>query len=531
MTGKYNAPTTLPQQCNTTAAPLLQHNCPLPHPVAACQREPPRLALPPPPPPRADPSCTPPCLARAAAPFAALGTSPPAKPCWITSAPCRPLLPWTNPACGTVVERGRSARRHIPGLGGMQYAKEVLERAKEKLAQQVQRAPSLQDQGQLRSASSLGSSLQVTSTTPSSIQSLDARVARFKQELLGSAINLHSLGRLSYHGIPDRDNLRATVWKLLLGYLPPVPDQWAEALARRRTQYHVFCDVSRREGVCVGGGMGDGRNSGWRWRHWGWQRYPGFRAGYQCAQAQADADASLPPPPQSISATVPSTCLRVVYASQLQLHAMCALCSSCMHVSRARHLSALPCCTDMYASTCRCRCAARPCPPPRTSACLRRAIPACCVLECACLVRTPCPASPPSLAYLTAHTCTQELIVDPKREEQPLFQPDGMLLPPPEAITVPVRHGRGHPQHPAVLDDESLWQLAARRCRHTHAHTHTDAAGLRCPGRGKGGGSWTRSGACIRQLPGHLFPCAAPWPCPCQCTPLPAHPPPLHAFE
>eukprot|EP00775_Hariotina_reticulata_P013962 gene13962-14076_t len=50
---------------------------------------------------------------------------------------------------------------------------------------------------------------------------VEARVSRFKQELLASRINLHELRRLAFQGIPDKDGLRAMTWKLLLGYLPP----------------------------------------------------------------------------------------------------------------------------------------------------------------------------------------------------------------------------------------------------------------------------------------------------------------------
>ncbi|KAL6760277.1 RabGAP/TBC protein [Haematococcus lacustris] len=71
--------------------------------------------------------------------------------------------------------------------------------------------------------------------------STEARVQRFKQELQASHINIHSLKRLAMLGIPEHANLRATVWKVLLGYLPPSPDEWSATLARRRTQYHVFC--------------------------------------------------------------------------------------------------------------------------------------------------------------------------------------------------------------------------------------------------------------------------------------------------
>ncbi len=31
--------------------------------------------------------------------------------------------------------------------------------------------------------------------------------------------------------------------QLLLGYLPPSPEDWHRDLAKKRTQYHLFCDV------------------------------------------------------------------------------------------------------------------------------------------------------------------------------------------------------------------------------------------------------------------------------------------------
>jgi hypothetical protein len=33
------------------------------------------------------------------------------------------------------------------------------------------------------------------------------------------------------------------VLQLLLGYLPPDPSEWDEVLARKRTQYLLFCEV------------------------------------------------------------------------------------------------------------------------------------------------------------------------------------------------------------------------------------------------------------------------------------------------
>eukprot|EP00878_Enallax_costatus_P018401 GHUV01019370.1.p1 GENE.GHUV01019370.1~~GHUV01019370.1.p1 ORF type:complete len:374 (+),score=126.28 GHUV01019370.1:171-1292(+) len=71
---------------------------------------------------------------------------------------------------------------------------------------------------------------------------IELRVSQFKQELLASRINLDDLRRLAYQGIPDRDGLRAMTWKLLLGYLPPDPSEWDELLARKRTEYLLFCE-------------------------------------------------------------------------------------------------------------------------------------------------------------------------------------------------------------------------------------------------------------------------------------------------
>ncbi|WIA33086.1 hypothetical protein OEZ86_006240 [Tetradesmus obliquus] len=71
---------------------------------------------------------------------------------------------------------------------------------------------------------------------------VESRISRFKQELLASRINLDELRRLAFQGIPDKDGLRAITWKLLLGYLPPDPSEWDEVLARKRTQYLLFCE-------------------------------------------------------------------------------------------------------------------------------------------------------------------------------------------------------------------------------------------------------------------------------------------------
>lgn len=43
---------------------------------------------------------------------------------------------------------------------------------------------------------------------------IDERVARFKDELLASRIDMQRLRALAFSGIPDRDGLRAITWKV-----------------------------------------------------------------------------------------------------------------------------------------------------------------------------------------------------------------------------------------------------------------------------------------------------------------------------
>ena len=124
---------------------------------------------------------------------------------------------------------------------------------------------------------------------------VEARISRFKQELLASRINLVALRRLAYQGVPDKDGLRAVTWKvraaagyscamsaselmrsgradwrhapprrcfcfcclcppvqLLLGYLPPDASEWDAVLSEKRAQYAQFCEVRLRCRTCTG---------------------------------------------------------------------------------------------------------------------------------------------------------------------------------------------------------------------------------------------------------------------------------------
>ena len=42
----------------------------------------------------------------------------------------------------------------------------------------------------------------------------EARVKRFQEELRKNSISMTNLQKLAYHGIPDREGLRAVVWKV-----------------------------------------------------------------------------------------------------------------------------------------------------------------------------------------------------------------------------------------------------------------------------------------------------------------------------
>jgi len=75
-----------------------------------------------------------------------------------------------------------------------------------------------------------------------STSSFDYRVNLFTTELTRRRIHLAELQRLSAQGIPDAGGIRATTWKVLLGYLPRNREDWATELAKKRATYVVFRD-------------------------------------------------------------------------------------------------------------------------------------------------------------------------------------------------------------------------------------------------------------------------------------------------
>ncbi|XP_031252647.1 TBC domain-containing protein C1952.17c-like isoform X1 [Pistacia vera] len=65
----------------------------------------------------------------------------------------------------------------------------------------------------------------------------DDKRSDLEYELSQMEINLEKLQRIADTGLPEGGGLRATVWKLLLGYLPPSRDLWEKELSENRQKY------------------------------------------------------------------------------------------------------------------------------------------------------------------------------------------------------------------------------------------------------------------------------------------------------
>ncbi|KAJ7978919.1 TBC1 domain family member protein [Quillaja saponaria] len=65
----------------------------------------------------------------------------------------------------------------------------------------------------------------------------DEKRSDLEYELSQRDINLEKLQRIASTGLPDGGGLRATAWKLLLGYLPPSHDLWEKELTENRQKY------------------------------------------------------------------------------------------------------------------------------------------------------------------------------------------------------------------------------------------------------------------------------------------------------
>lgn len=64
--------------------------------------------------------------------------------------------------------------------------------------------------------------------------------AQLLAELSKKVMDLRELRRISCQGVPDSAGIRSTLWKLLLGYLPPDRALWSSELAKKRSQYKQF---------------------------------------------------------------------------------------------------------------------------------------------------------------------------------------------------------------------------------------------------------------------------------------------------
>ncbi|KAE9462717.1 hypothetical protein C3L33_05375, partial [Rhododendron williamsianum] len=65
----------------------------------------------------------------------------------------------------------------------------------------------------------------------------DEKRSDLEYELSQKEINLEKLQRIASSGLPDGGSVRATAWKLLLGYLPASRDLWEKELGENRSKY------------------------------------------------------------------------------------------------------------------------------------------------------------------------------------------------------------------------------------------------------------------------------------------------------
>ncbi|XP_021912116.1 TBC1 domain family member 13-like isoform X2 [Carica papaya] len=65
----------------------------------------------------------------------------------------------------------------------------------------------------------------------------DEKRSDFEYQLSRKEINVEKLQRIASTGFPDGGGMRATAWKLLLGYLPPSRDLWEKELTKNRQNY------------------------------------------------------------------------------------------------------------------------------------------------------------------------------------------------------------------------------------------------------------------------------------------------------
>ncbi|XP_010250111.1 PREDICTED: TBC1 domain family member 13-like [Nelumbo nucifera] len=77
----------------------------------------------------------------------------------------------------------------------------------------------------------------LTPVSASAILAADEKRSELEFELSQKDINIEKLQRIASSSLPDGGGLRATTWKLLLGYLPASRDIWEGALTESRLKY------------------------------------------------------------------------------------------------------------------------------------------------------------------------------------------------------------------------------------------------------------------------------------------------------
>jgi hypothetical protein len=78
------------------------------------------------------------------------------------------------------------------------------------------------------------------------LNNLSIRYQKFNTLLMEPNINIEQLRKLSWPGIPSE--LRPTVWKLFLGYLPRNQSRRQQTLDRKRKEYQEFMQNTFEKG-------------------------------------------------------------------------------------------------------------------------------------------------------------------------------------------------------------------------------------------------------------------------------------------
>lgn len=70
------------------------------------------------------------------------------------------------------------------------------------------------------------------------------RAEQFRSLLAADTVDIRALQAAAASGVPDEPaGLRASVWRMLLGVLPPERSLWERSLRRKRAEYAQFCEV------------------------------------------------------------------------------------------------------------------------------------------------------------------------------------------------------------------------------------------------------------------------------------------------